>query len=221
VTASRSPIRIVIADPHPILRDGLGRLLETDPGLAVVGNTSDPSRIVALVRETRPDILLFGLHTTGDHGIDALRELGGLDLTVRTILLIDRVDRDDVIAALHLGVRAVIPKDSSAEMLFKSIRGVMADEVSAGPDRIPAAVAGLQRLRTSRRRSQAFGLTQRETQILRAIVAGHTNKDIAEQSSISENTVKSHVVHLFNKLGASNRVELALFAVHHRLLDGV
>jgi DNA-binding NarL/FixJ family response regulator len=80
---------------------------------------------------------------------------------------------------------------------------------------------GLRKLRNARRRTRALGLTEREIEIARAVVAGYTNKEIARRSSISENTVKSHLMHIFNKLGASNRVELAIFAAHHRVLDGV
>jgi two-component system nitrate/nitrite response regulator NarL len=82
-------------------------------------------------------------------------------------------------------------------------------------------VPGLRKMEADRRRTKAFGLTRRELEILRAVVAGYTNKEIAERSSLSENTVKSHLTHIFNKSGASTRVELALFAEHHRLLDGV
>jgi DNA-binding NarL/FixJ family response regulator len=88
-------------------------------------------------------------------------------------------------------------------------------------EELSGAVPGLRRLEASRRRTKAFGLTRRELEILRAVVAGYTNKEIAEQSSLSENTIKSHLTHIFNKSGASNRVELALFAAHHRLLDGI
>jgi DNA-binding CsgD family transcriptional regulator len=83
------------------------------------------------------------------------------------------------------------------------------------------AVVSLRKLQTERRRSRTFGLTPREIEIARSVVAGYTNKEIARQSSISENTVKSHVLHIFTKLGASNRVELALFVAHHRVLDHV
>lgn len=207
---SAPPIRVVIADPHPIFRDGLGRLLATDPALRVVGHTSTLAATVALVRSARADILLFGLDAA-DERIDALRELAGSGLPVRTLLLVDRVERTDVRAALELGVRDVIPRDSPPERLFIAIHSVMSE----------ALPTNIRKLAAARRRTQAFNLTPRETEILCAIAAGFSNKDIASKLSISENTVKSHVGHLFNKLGASNRLELAVFAKHHRLLDGV
>ena len=106
-------------------------------------------------------------------------------------------------------------------MLFQSIDRVMAGQSSAESAPSRDDLAAVRKLAASRRKSQAFGLTARETDILRGIVAGQTNRAIAESSSISENTVKTHVGSLLNKLGASNRVELALFALHHRLIDGV
>jgi two-component system, NarL family, nitrate/nitrite response regulator NarL len=208
MTAPR--IRVFIADTHPIFRDGLGRLLQTDPRLIVAGHTSMLADTVALVRETRADVLLLGIDAAGDC-LETLTALRSADVPVRTILLVDRVERADVRSALELGVRAVLPKDSPADRLFSVIVEVMSEALSTD----------LRQLAGTLRRTQAFSLTPRETEILSAIAAGASNKDIAKKFQISENTVKSHIGHLFNKLGASNRLELAVFAKHHRLLDGV
>ena len=216
-------VRIAISDPHPIFRDGLARLLHSDGRISVVGKISGHDATVDLVRRERPDILLFGITGTGTEALALLSTIHQIHLSIRTILLIDRVDRPDVLRALQFGVRAIIPKDSPPEVLFQSIDRVIAGQLStgAGPLTDSVAVAAVKKLAASRRKSQAFGLTSRELEILRDVVAGLTNRAIAERSSISENTVKTHVGSLFNKLGASNRVELALFALHHRLIDGV
>jgi DNA-binding NarL/FixJ family response regulator len=213
-------IRIAIADPHPIFRDGLARLLQTAAGFAVVGHTSTFAS-VALVRDTGADVLLFGIGQSTEAAVEPLRRLADLRLPVRTILLIDRVERSAVKTAVQLGVCAVIPRDSPKDVLFTAIRGVATEQCSQRDDPAPDAVADVRRLATSRRRSHAFGLTLRESEILCRITAGLTNREIAVKLAISENTVKAHIGHLFNKLGASNRLELALFAKHHRLLDGV
>ena len=214
------PIRIVIAGEHAIFRHGLRRLLEAEQ-FVIVSETGDASAGANLVREFGPDVLLLGFATSGGPAMDALQELAESASTVRTILLTDRVDTPEVMSALQLGVRGVVPKDSSPEVLFKSITSVLAGHFWLGPEQFSEAVPGLRKIEAARRRSKAFGLTRRELDILRAVVAGYTNKEIAERSSISENTVKSHLTHIFNKSGASSRVELALFAAHHRLLDGV
>jgi two-component system, NarL family, nitrate/nitrite response regulator NarL len=221
VVSPAPPVRVVVAHGHPIFRDGLRRLLETDPGLLSVSETGEGAGTVALVHELAPDILLLDLAASGRHAVERLSELAACAVLVRTIVLTDCVDTPEVLRALQLGARGVILKDSAPEVLFKSIRSVMAGDLWIGRGPVSEVVMGLRQLKAARRRSRAFGLTPREIEVARAVVAGYTNKEIARRSSISENTVKSHLMHIFNKLGASNRVELALFAAHHRLLDGV
>jgi len=212
---------VAVAHGHPIFRDGLRRLLETDPRLLVVSESGERASIMALVLESAPDILLLGLATSDQSAIETLRELAASNVLVRTIVLTDCVDTPEVLRALQLGARGVILKDSSPEVRFKCIHNVAAGDFWIGRERVSDAVVSLRKLQTDRRRSRTFGLTPREIEIARAVVAGYTNKEIARQSSISENTVKSHVLHIFTKLGASNRVELALFVAHHRVLDHV
>ena len=221
MTTSTHRVRIAIADGHPIFRDGLRRLLETDARLEVVGENAGGSAATALAQNADADILLLGLAASGRKAAITLPDLTAAGVSVRTIILTDRVDSPDVTRALQLGAWGVIPKDSSPEVLFSSIHSVMAGRRWIGRDETSEVVVSLRKLDAARRRSSAFGLTRREVDIVRAVVAGCTNKEIAERSSISENTVKSHLAHIFNKLGASNRVELALFASHHRLTDGV
>jgi DNA-binding NarL/FixJ family response regulator len=213
-------VRIIIADEHPIFRDGLRRLLETRPDLQIVGETGDGSKAAALVRDLAPDILLLGLGASGGAALDVVRTTASCG-SVGTILLASSVDKPEVADAFQLGARGVVPKDSAADALFRSIDSVMDGHYWVGDSRVSNVAGGLRKLNVARRRTKAFGLTRRELEIVRAIVSGYTNKQIAQQSSISESTVKRHVTHIFDKLGASNRVEVALFAAHHRLLDGI
>jgi two-component system, NarL family, nitrate/nitrite response regulator NarL len=221
VTGPVPRVRVAVADGHPIFRDGLRRLLETDPRLLVVSEGGERAGTVALVHESAPDILLLGLAASDQSAVKTLSELAASNVLVRTIVLTDCVDTPDVLRALQAGARGVILKDSSPEVLFNCIHSVVAGDFWIGRERVSDAVVSLRKLQTARRRSRTFGLTPREIEIARAVVAGYTNKEIARRSSISENTVKSHLLHIFNKLGASNRVELALFAAHHRVLDHV
>jgi two-component system, NarL family, nitrate/nitrite response regulator NarL len=186
-----------------------------------VSETGDGSKAAALVRDLNPDILLLGFATSGVTAADTVKAIGENDRATKTILLTDRVDTPEVMQVVQRGAKGVVPKDSAPELLFESIRAVMAGHFWLDKKQADGAVPALRKLEAERRRTKAFGLTRREIEILRAVVAGYTNKQIAERSSLSENTVKSHLTHIFNKSGASNRVELALFAAHHRLLDGV
>ena len=216
----QQPVRIVIADEQPIFRDGLRLLIETEPGFRIVGEIGNGSEAVARVRELDPDILLLGL-AGGIPLLQTLRDVGAARMSMRIIVLTPSVDTPDVPRALQLGARGVVPKDSAADVLFESIRSVASGHYWIGGESVSKVASSLRELETARRRSKAFGLTRRELEIVRAVVSGYTNKEIAERFTISENTVKRHLTHIFNKLGASNRVELALFTAHHRLLDGI
>jgi two-component system nitrate/nitrite response regulator NarL len=214
------PIRIVIADNHPISRDGLRRLIESEPGLLIVGETSNSSEAWALVRDRQADVLLIDFPADSRTALETLRQVAGSAISVRTIILAENIDSPDLETALQLGARGVVVKESAAEVLFSGIRSVIAGHYWIAADHVSDAAASLRALEVQRRRRKAFGLTRRELEIVRAVVAGCTNDEIAQRFAITENTVKSHLTHVFNKLGASNRVELALFAAHHRLLDG-
>ena len=213
-------VRLIIAGEHSIFRHGLRRLLEEQPDFRIVREIADGASALALVRELEPDILLLGLTHSKRPSSETLKKLADYAST-RTIVLTDRLDRAEVISAVQLGVAGVVLKDSPPEILFKGIRAVMAGDYWLGHERFSTVAPNLRKVEADRRRTKAFGLTRREIDIVRSVVAGYSNKEIAEQSAITENTVKSHLTHIFNKLGASNRVELALFAAHHRLIDGV
>jgi two-component system, NarL family, nitrate/nitrite response regulator NarL len=215
-----APVRIVIADEYPIFRDGLRRLLETDHGLHIVGEGGAGSAAVALVRELEPDILLLG-PAPGTGPASEMRQLAEAGVSVRTILLIRAIDTAAVADALQFGAYGILSKDSAADVLFESIESVMAGHYWVGHERASNIAASVRRFAAARRQTQMFGLTRREQDIVRAVIDGDTNKEIARRLSISENTVKRHLMHIFNKVGASSRVELALFAGHHRLLDSV
>jgi two-component system nitrate/nitrite response regulator NarL len=222
-TAPRAQtVRIVIADESPIFRDGLKRLLEADSRLQTVGDTRLGSTVPALVGQLQPDILLLGAASSGDLWADTLRGIASASLSVRTILLANAIDLRQVTTALQSGASGVVAKDSAADLLFKSIDAVMAGQTWVGSERSSRGVAAsVRRLDHERRSALGFGLTRRELDIIRAVLDGDTNREIAAHLSISENTVKRHLMHTFNKMGVSSRVELALFASHHRLLEGI
>jgi DNA-binding NarL/FixJ family response regulator len=217
VSATRS-VRIVISGEHPIFREGLRRLLESEGGFVVEGESAIGAATLALVDRLRPDILLVGLVGSASRGLEMLEALALTTPAPRTIVLTDAVNTPEVARAVQLGVRGVVLTDSAPGVLIDSILSVVADRDWIGAEPAAGPMSGLRKLEDDQRRTKAFGLTRRELEILRHVVAGCTNKEIADRTGISENTVKSHLTSIFNKLGASNRVELALFAAHHRLL---
>ena len=216
------PTRIVIADDHPIFRDGLRRLLETEPDLKVVGEACDGAEAVKLAKQLKPDILLLDLAMPRDPGLEALREMSSASNqnAVRVILLTAAAEKNQIVEALQLGARGVVLKDSATQLLLKAIHTVMAGEYWVGRESVSNLVQYLRTLVQSsgeEARQKKFGLTPRELEIVSAVVAGYSNKETAEYFKISEDTVKHHLSNIFDKLGVSTRLKLALFAVNQSL----
>lgn len=216
---TRPPIRILIADDHPIFREGLRRLLESG-GFDVIGEAADGAEAVRLTREFSPDILLLDVAMPRTTGLAALRELAADNGPTKTVLLTAAIDKDDIATALQLGARGVVLKEVATQVLFNCIRRVMEGEYWVGRDAVADLVELLKAIAGGAgQERKSFGLTKREFEIIGTIVAGYSNKDIAQKFTIAEDTVKHHLTNIFNKLGVSNRLELALFAVHHKLID--
>jgi two-component system nitrate/nitrite response regulator NarL len=215
------PIRLVIADDHPIFRDGLRRLLEAEPDLKVIGEARDGAEAVKLARQLKPDIMLLDLAMPKHPGLEALRDLSnGEGNSVRVILLTAAAEKKEIVEALQLGARGVVLKDSATQLLLKAIHTVMSGEYWVGRESVSNLVQYLRNLVQSsgdEARQKKFGLTPRELEIVSAVVAGFANKEIAEYFKISEDTVKHHLSNIFDKLGVSTRLELALFAVNQSL----
>jgi len=214
-------VRIVLADDHQMFRDALRRLLDAEPDLVVVGEAGDGEEAVALTLQHEPDILLLDVAMPHANGMEVLQQIAAASKTTRIIMVTGAVEETELRQALRLGARGFVLKESGAMQLLESIRVVhggeyfvgrecMADLVSAVRSRGVAVDGKLPR-------KADFGLTARERQIVSAVVNAYQNKEIAEKFAISEKTVKHHLTNIFNKVGVSNRLELALFAVHHHL----
>src|SRR5881398_370449 len=214
------PVRILIADDHPIFRDGLKRLLESEGEFKVIGEACDGVEAVAMVRQLVPEVMLLDLAMPRRQGLETLRELASDTRSVRVILLTAAAEKEQIVEALQLGARGVVLKDSATQLLLKSIHTVMAGEYWVGRESVSNLVQYLRSLVQSsgeEARQKKFGLTPRELEIVSTVVAGYSNKEIAEYCKISEDTVKHHLSNIFDKLGVSTRLELALFAVNQSL----
>src|SRR3954463_11430121 len=214
------PVRILIADDHPIFRDGLKRLLESEGEFKVIGEACDGVEAVTMARQLIPEIMLLDLAMPRRQGLETLRELASDARSVRVILLTAAAEKEQIVEALQLGARGVVLKDSATQILLKSIRAVMNGEYWVGRESVSNLVQYLRSLVDSSShdaRKKKYGLTPRELEVISAVVAGYANKEIAQHFKISEDTVKHHLSNIFDKVGVSTRLELALFAVNQAL----
>jgi DNA-binding NarL/FixJ family response regulator len=213
-------VQILIANNHPIFRDALRNLLEQNEDYRVVGEANDGGEVLEKLKELSPDLLLLDLTMPVMSGIDVLRNLQSQTSELRIIVLASSIERSQVVEALKLGARGVILKDMPTALLFKSIRAVLAGEYWVGRSDVAKLVdslrAGTGANGSDQPPGDIFRLSPREMEIVSAIIEGCTNKDIAAKFSLSEQTVKHHLTNIYSKLGVTNRLELAFYAVHRK-----
>ncbi len=198
-------IRIVLADDHPVVRAGLRAILAGDSDLHVVGEAATPEEAVTLAVDLTPDIVLMDLQFgTGQNGADATRHIRAL-ANPPAVLVLTNYDTDaDILGAVEAGASGYLLKDAPPDELIAAIRAATAGETALAP-----AIAG--RL-LARMRSPQPSLSAREIDVLRLVAEGATNSDVAARLHISDATVKSHLVHIYTKLGVSSRTAAVAMA---------
>src|SRR5579862_4610556 len=218
-----SKIRIVVADDHPIFRDGLCRLLALEEDFEVVAQASDGRQVLEVLQQYEPDVLLLDLKMPGLDGLATLQRLQAAKNKTRVIVLTASDDKNEFVQAMKLGTSGIVLKQTATELLIKSIRKVHAGEIwldshttaavmrqfSSPMDSAPLGGSGRDRDRSP--------LSQREREIVVLVAQGFKNKEMAEKMFISEQTVKNHLHNIFDKLGVSDRLELALYAIHKNI----
>ena len=195
-------------------------MLEAEPGFVVLGEASHGEDALRFTEQLSPDIVLLDWAMPRMSGLAVLRELAGRTLRSYVIVLTASISAADIQKALQLGARGVVMKESGSLVLVRAIRGVMSGQYWIGRESLADLVQALRNVALPAPRATTrttFGLTAREFQIVSAVAAAYANKDIAERFSISEKTVKHHLSHIFEKVGVSNRLELALFALNNKL----
>jgi DNA-binding NarL/FixJ family response regulator len=211
-------VRILIADDHAIFREALRALLDAEPDFDVVGEASDGRDVVPRVNELDPDILLLDLSMPGLNGIESLRQLSKNRTRTRTVLLTAAIEDAQLLEALQLGARGLVLKDAATSVLLRGIRGVMKGQYWIGHDSVGTLIDALHLLPGSKPRPAGpRDLSERELQVVAGVVAGCGNRELAARLGISEKTVKHHLTNIFQKVGVTTRLELAVFALDRHL----
>ena len=214
-------VKVLIADDDPIVRHAVRSVLDVAGGFSVIGEAEDGKVATELVAKIGPDVLLLDLLMPNLPGLEALRAIMSAGVEVRIVLLCSAISTKQVLEALQLGARGVVLKGKVAE-LIPALDAVMKGRYWIEGQDVSNVVQVVQQL-TETVRQQAsptnrFSLTARELEIIGLITQGCMNRDIANTLSITEETVKRHLTNIFNKVGMSNRLELALFAIEHGLV---
>src|SRR5271163_3147682 len=219
MTKGKPPVRILVADDHAIFRDGLRRLLEGSDDVSIVGEASNGNECVKMLARLKPDILLLDLRMPEKDGLGVLEEINFDTVQTRVIVLTAAEDDRDVVRAMRLGARGVVLKQSASDLLLKSIRKVHDGEIWLDGHMTGEVINAFKKSSEAGQRREKPLLSEREKEIVQLVAQGFRNREIGEKLFISEQTVKNHLHNILDKLGVSDRLELALYAIHHRLID--
>ncbi|GAA3140225.1 response regulator transcription factor [Planomonospora alba] len=207
---SQTPVRLLIADDHPIVRDGIRGMFTGDPGFEVVGEAADGARAVELARALDPDVILMDLRMPGTDGVAAIKELARTGSRARVLVLTTYDTDRDVLPAIEAGATGYLLKDTGRDELVRAVRTAARGEAVLSPS---VATRLLGQVRTP-----AAPLSARELEILSLIAEGATNREVAARLFISEATVKSHVLHIYAKLDVNDRAAAVAAAFRRGLL---
>jgi DNA-binding NarL/FixJ family response regulator len=203
-------IRVLLADDHGVVRDGLARLLGSVADIEVVAAAADGNQAIELVREHRPDVILMDLRMPGMGGSEATRRLLEIEPAAKVVILTSFSERDEILSALDAGAIGYLLKDAEPDELIRGVR-------AAAQGDSPLAPKAARTLIGSRTTGSSHHLTDREREVLQLVARGLPNKLIARELGISEKTVKAHLTTVFQRIGVTDRVQAAMWARDHHL----
>ena len=206
-------IRVIIADDHPIVLDGLAYLFSAESDLELVARCANGDEALTATRREQPDVLVLDVRMPGRNGVDVLRVLSEEKSVARVVLLSGQMTDAEMVSAVRLGAAGIVLKESAAQELLQCVRAVAAGESWLASDAVKAALD-----RMASADDALTTLTRRELDIVRMVAVGARNKQIAEHLGISEGTVKMHLHTIYEKLEISGRVELSIYAREHALV---
>lgn len=209
-------IKILIADDHPVVREGLLSMLSREPDFDVVGEAKDGVETVKKVKELKPDVVLMDLRMPEMDGVEAMRQIKTTMPDVKFIILTTFSDDEYIFSGIEAGARAYLLKDAPREELFKAIRAVYRGESLIQP--VVASKLLDRFTELSRRAPSGEELSERELEILQLVAKGAANKEISARLSISQSTVKTHISSIFQKLGVNDRTEAVTQALKRGLI---
>lgn len=212
-----APIRLVLADDHPIVLDGLENLFRLEPDFRVVARCVNGEECLAAVRRYAPDVLILDIRMPRYDGLTVLRELNREKSPTKVVLLAAALEEEEVLEALRLGVRGMLLKELAPQMVVQCVRKVHAGGQWVEKQAFGRALDTLLR-REAGEREAASVLTPREIEMVGMVARGLRNKEMSQRLSISEGTVKIHLHNIYRKLKVENRVELILYAQAKRLV---
>src|SRR5712691_1558701 len=216
---AKKTIRVLMADDHAIFRTGLRKLLETEDDIKIVGEASNGNECVDMLTKLKPDILLLDLRMPDKGGLAVLEEINLDSLATRVIVLTAAEDDRAAVRAMRLGARGFVLKQSASDLLVNSIHRIHDGEIWVD-NRVTAEVMrAFAKDSNGTPRGDKPLLSDREKQVVQLVAQGYRNREIGQELFISDQTVKHHLHNIFDKLGVSDRLELALYAIHHHLIE--
>jgi two-component system, NarL family, nitrate/nitrite response regulator NarL len=212
-------IRVLVADDHELFRDGVRKLLENSGDISIVGEAADGNECLRLLETLKPDILLLDLRMPEKDGLAVLESLNFETVPTNVIVVTGAEEDRDILRAMRLGARGIVLKRSASDLLVKSIRKVHQGEIWLDNRMTAEVVNAFKKSAEGGLRREKPLLSDREREVVQHVAQGFRNREIGEKLSISEQTVKNHLHNIFDKLGVYDRLELALYAIHHRMID--
>jgi DNA-binding NarL/FixJ family response regulator len=214
-------INVLIADDHPLIRQGLKQILELEDDISVVAQASDGSEAVRLTKQCKPDVILMDINMPGTNGLQAIKEIKEEKvINSRIIVLTIHEDREYLFKTLQMGAEGYVLKDAEPSVLVEAIRNVYSGQSYIQPNMTMELVREFNRVTLNEKeKHDDSSLTTREVEVLELIAEGMINKEIARKLYISEKTVKNHISNIFRKLDVQDRTQAAVYAIKNRMVE--